>query len=74
MKHCRRCKALIRKYHSYMDFLLPLPDGQVRKVTMHGDCIEQWNKLATSPEYSGVFLKKQRAHLRAQGIYMGATA
>lgn len=67
---CHRCKCSIRKYESWDNLLMPFPDGQVLRVTMHGRCIEAWNKLATTQLYSDLFEKKRKAHLRTQGVYV----
>ncbi len=56
-KLCGRCWTRIRKYDSYMQFLLPKPNGEVRFVTMHGRCIELWNKIATTKAYSDAFYR-----------------
>jgi len=54
---CRHCHASIRQYEAYMSFLLPKPNGEVRLVTMHGDCIVKFNRIATSKAYSDRFFR-----------------
>lgn len=55
---CRHCRIRIRQHEAYMPFLLPKPNGEVLKVTMHGNCLEKFNRIAVTKEFSERFFRQ----------------
>lgn len=58
---CGHCRRHLKKFDRCETFLLPKKTGEIRITKMHINCLEKWNALATTREYSKAFFRETNA-------------